>query len=128
DDERLVTVRAQSLIDSVANEVEREEDVFAAQVRRDVKSKDVRMRVAGSDGCESLRAELRLEHGIDAGIVRFHDHHAVLEHELDRLVVARHSDAKRTVIADAESPDQLVAIHAGELVNTPARDPELVPD
>ena len=121
-----IAVGAQPLVDGVADEVEREEDVLAAELRRDVEAEDVGVLVAGRDGGETLRAELRFEHRIDAGIVRLHDHDAVLEHELDRLVVARHGDTERAVGADAESRDELVAVVVRELVDAPASDAELV--
>ena len=126
DDEGLVAVRAQPLVDGVADEVEREEDVIAAQVRINIEPQDVRVVVPGRDRGETLRAELRLEDRVDARIVRLHDHDAVLEDQLDRLVVPRHRNAERAVFAKAETANQLVAVLVAQLVNASAGDPELV--
>jgi len=126
DDERLVSLGAQPLIQRVANEVQREEDVFAAQLRRDVEAEDVLVVVAGGDGGEASRAESLLELPVDARIVWIHDDHAVLQRQLQRLVIVADRNSELALIRLSETSDQRIGVVAAGLVNTAAGDSELV--
>ncbi len=73
-----------------------------------------------------MGAESRFEDGIDTGVGRIHDHDAVLEHQLDGLVVLRDHDAEGLLVGGAEAPYELVHIVVIELVDAAAGDAQLV--
>ena len=82
---------ADLLVDAVAQDAEREQQIVAVAAGGDVEGQQVLL-VADLDGGELLNVEVLLEVGIDAVVVAAHVDGALLEQPLDRRVAARHPD------------------------------------
>ena len=83
-----------SLSGSLVSTYREDNELIEILLRGPAEGDDVFL-VADGDRTEAPRAELALQLRIDAGIGRVHDHDAVLDHELHRLVVARDIDPQR---------------------------------
>ena len=76
--------------------------------------------IACRDRRKSSRAEFLFQHWIDGRIIRIHHHNAVFEHQLERLVVARHDHSERGVTRFPESADNDERVIAATLINASA--------
>ncbi len=114
----------QLLVDAVAHDAEREQDVVAVAARGDVEGQDV-LAVADLDGGEALHAQQVLQGLVDARIVGVHVHRAVLDQQLDRRVGDRHLEAARHLLGVAEDAREDVE-RAAAAIQAAAVDPQLV--
>jgi hypothetical protein len=112
------------LVEAVAQDAEREEDVVPVMAGGDVEGQDVLL-VPHLDGGELLYAEEILQAHVHPRIVSVHGHRALLQQELDRRIGDRHLETARHLLGVAEDPLEHVVV-AAPPVEPAAVDPQVV--